>query len=153
MDRNMRKVSGFTLVEVLIVIAIVSILAAIALPAYQDSVTKGRRADAMAALQGLAQAMERHYMTNGSYEGAAAGGSDTGAPTIFSTKSPIDGSATYYNLDINQANASTYTLRAVPTNAQAGDGNITLSNTGARTWDKNNDSTVGATENCWETSC
>jgi type IV pilus assembly protein PilE len=107
----------------------------------------------MAALQGLAQAMERHYMTTGGYTGAAAGGGDTGAPTIFSTKSPIDGSQTFYNLTISSAFATTYTLTADPTNGQEGDGNITLTHTGARGWDKDDDGTYAATEDCWETSC
>ena len=149
----MRKLKGFTLVEVMIVVAIVAILAAIALPSYQKSVSKGRRTDAMAALQGLAQAMERHYMTTGAYTGAATGGANTGAPTIFSTKSPIDGSQTFYNLSISSATATTYTLTADPTNGQEGDGNITLTETGARAWDKDNDGVYAATEDCWETSC
>jgi len=150
----MRKQQGFTLVEVLIVVSIVAILAAIAVPSYQNSVTKGRRTDAMAALQGLAQAMERHYMTTGAYTAAAASQADTGAPAIFSTKSPIDGSQTFYNLTISAATPTTYTLTADPTNGQEGDGNITLTETGARAWDKNNDTTYHATtENCWETSC
>lgn len=148
----MQKQKGFTLIEVIIVVAIVGILAAIALPSYQNSVTKGRRVDAMAALQGLAQAMERHYMTTGAYTGAAFGGGNNGAPTIFSTKSPIDGSQTFYDLTIATA-ATTYTLTADPTNGQEGDGNITLTQTGARAWDQDNDGAYAATEDCWETSC
>ena len=149
----MRKQQGFTLVEVLIVVSIVAILAAIAVPSYQNSVAKGRRTDAMAALQGLAQAMERHYMTTGGYTAAATGSADTGAPTIFSTKSPIDGSQTFYNLTISIGTATAYTLTADPTNGQEGDGNITLTHTGARAWDKDDDGAYAATEDCWETSC
>ena len=107
----------------------------------------------MAALQGLAQAMERHYMTTGGYTAAATGPADTGAPTIFSTKSPIDGSQTFYNLTISIGTATTYTLTADPTNGQEGDGNITLTHTGARAWDKDDDGSYAATEDCWETSC
>lgn len=150
----MQKQKGFTLIEVMIVVSIVAILAAIAVPSYQNSVTKGRRTDAMAALQGLAQAMERHYMTTGAYTGAATGPADTGAPTIFSTKSPVDGSQTFYNLTISTGTATAYTLTADPTNGQEGDGNITLTQTGARAWDKDDDGAYSATtENCWETSC
>lgn len=146
----MKKNTGFTLIEIMIVVAIVAILAAIALPAYQDSITKGRRTDAASALQGLAQAMERYYTEKGTYVGAAGTG---GVPTIFPSKSPIDGSATYYNLTISAATANTYTLSATATGAQAGDGNLTLSSTGARTWDKDNNGSISATENCWEISC
>lgn len=146
----MKKAAGFTLIEIMIVVAIVAILAAIALPAYQDSITKGRRTDAASALQGLAQAMERYYTEKGTYVGAAGTG---GVPTIFPSKSPIDGSATYYNLTISAATANTYTLSATATGAQAGDGNLTLSSTGARTWDKDNNGSISSTESCWETSC
>ncbi|MBL4607775.1 MAG: type IV pilin protein [Pseudomonadales bacterium] len=149
----MQKQKGFTLIEVMIVVSIIGILASIALPSYQNSVSKARRTDAMSALQGLAQAMERHYMTAGAYTAAAAGAADTGAPTIFSTKSPIDGSQTFYNLTISVATPTTYTLTADPANGQEGDGNITLSQTGARGWDKDDDGAYAATENCWETSC
>ena len=150
----MKKTAGFTLIEVLIVVSIVAILAAIAIPAYQDSITKGRRTDAASALQGLAQAMERFYTERGTYVGAAGTG---GVPSIFPSKSPIDGSATYYTLTISAAAANSYTLTATATGAQAGNGNLTLSSTGARTWDRNNDgaisTTTGSSENCWETSC
>jgi type IV pilus assembly protein PilE len=50
---------GFTLIEVMIVVAIVGILAAVAYPSYQDHVRKSRRAEAQSALMGLAAAMER----------------------------------------------------------------------------------------------
>ena len=141
MRKHMRKQTGFTLVEIIVVVAIVGILAAVAIPSYQNSVTKGRRVDAMSALQGLAQAMERHYMTTGAYTGAADADD---APTIFSATSPLDSSNVYYNLTISAAATNTYTLQATPVNAQAGDGNITLTQTGARTWGSNA---------CWETSC
>jgi len=128
----MKLQKGFTLIELLIAVAIVGILAAVAYPSYMDSVTRSRRADAQAALIGFAQAMERHYTTTGGYTGAGTTGGNTGAPTIFSTKSPIDGTDTYYNLTISSVAVSTYTILATPTGAQAGDGNIQLTSTGAR---------------------
>lgn len=144
---------GFTLIEVMIVVAIVAILASIAYPSYQDSVAKGRRSDAMSALQGLAQAMERHYTNTGSYTAAASSGNDTGAPAIFSTKSPIDGAATYYNLVITAATANSYTIQAQPAGVQVGDGYIQLQSTGERAWARSGGSSFAATDGCWERSC
>ncbi|MFT6924527.1 MAG: type IV pilus assembly protein PilE [Psychromonas sp.] len=130
---------GFTLIELMIVVAIVAILAAISFPSYRDSVRNARRAEAQATLQGLSQAMERYYTTNGTYAGAAAAGADTGAPDIFSTKSPIDGGDAFYNLKIVSAGGSAYVVAAEPINVQAGDGILILKSTGARGWDIDND--------------
>jgi type IV pilus assembly protein PilE len=97
---------------------------------------------------GLAAAMERHRTANGSYRGA--GSPDTGAPSIYPDESPIDGSTKFYNLTIQAVTATTYSLRATPKNAQAGDGILELDHTGARGWDENNDGdTDDAGENTW----
>ncbi|MCP5019060.1 MAG: type IV pilin protein [Ketobacter sp.] len=128
---------GFTLVELMIVIAVVGIIATIAYPSYNDSVKKSRRADAKGALMGFSQAMERHFTDNNSYLGAASGGANTGAPTIFPTQAPLDSSAKFYDLTIEAATASSYTLRATPINGQTGDGNLEIDNTGAKRWNGN----------------
>ena len=126
--------TGFTLIELMITVAIVGILASIAIPSYQSSVMKSRRADAKGALLGFENAMERYFTVNNSYLGAGAGGGDTGTPTIFSGTSPVDGGTPYYNLTINAATASTYTLNATPTGAQSNDkcGTLTLTHTGVK---------------------
>ncbi|WP_460225108.1 type IV pilin protein [Aurantivibrio infirmus] len=125
---------GFTLIEVMIVVVIVAILVAIAVPGYQNQITASRRSDAQGTLQSFAQAMERFYTQNGTYIGAAGGTATSGAPTIFSTKSPVDGAQTYYQLTISTMTANSYTLQATPVNAQAGDGNMTLNSAGVRFW-------------------
>ena len=61
---------GFTLIELMLVVVVIGILAAIALPAYQQQVAKGRRADAITALSGILQAQERRRSNNGSYTAA-----------------------------------------------------------------------------------
>jgi len=143
--------SGFTLIELMIVVAIIGIIAAIAYPSYVQYVERARRSDAQGALMGLAGAMERHRATNGTYENAAAGPSDTGGPRIYPTESPIDGSAKFYDLTIQSANAVSFTLQASPKNAQAGTGILTLEHTGLRGWDENNDGdTDDAGEDDWQ---
>jgi len=128
---------GFTLIELMIVVAIVGILAAIAYPSYQSSVEKSRRSDAQAALTAFSAAMERYYTDNGnSYLGAAASNADTGAPAIFPTEAPLEGSTKFYNLTIESAARTTYELRATPKGAQAGDGVLRLFSNGVREWNK-----------------
>lgn len=63
----MKKTQGFTLIEVMIVVVIVAILAAVAIPSYQDSVRKTRRADAKEALTRIAALQERYFFTNNRY--------------------------------------------------------------------------------------
>jgi type IV pilus assembly protein PilE len=151
---------GFTLIELMISVAIVGILAAIAIPSYQDSVRKSRRADAQGAVMNLANAMERHFTESNSYCDAAAGGTvvascgdgtgDSGTPSIGPTQSPETGTA-FYNLTITVPNATTYTLRATPAGAQNGNGILELTSTGVRRWDRNNDGDfLDANETTWE---
>lgn len=120
-------------------VAILGILVAIALPAYKESISRGRRADAQAALLGLATAMERHYASQVpvSYLAAATAG-NTGAPktALYPSQAPLDGGTKYYNLTIHAATATSYEVRAAPIagTAQAGDrcGTYTLTSTGVR---------------------
>jgi type IV pilus assembly protein PilE len=130
----MKKQQGFNLVELMIVVAIVGIITAFAYPSYQEQMRKTRRADCSGALASFASTMERFYTVNNTYRGAAAGGADTGAPTIFPATCPVDGGAATYNLTIQAANASTFEVRAAPVGVQANDkcGTLTLSNTGLK---------------------
>ena len=68
----MARQKGFTLIEVMIVVVIVAILAAVAVPSYQDSIRKTRRADAKEALTRIAALQERFFFTNNNYANAAA---------------------------------------------------------------------------------
>lgn len=141
---KLNKNQGFTLVELMIAVAIVGILAAIALPGYQESVMKSHRADAEADLMSLANAMERHFTEVGTYCNAGGAGgadscgdggaNDTGSPSVFQATSPSQGGTAAYNLSITGATATTFALSATPTGAQTGDrcGTLTLTNTGVR---------------------
>ena len=103
---------GFTLLELIIACAIIAILAAIAYPSYINSVQKSRRAEATAALLGVASQMERYSTERGTYATATLG---TGG--VFANKTENS----YYNLSLANLTATTYTVQAAPTGAQTGD--------------------------------
>ena len=109
--------SGFTLVEMLVVVAMVAILGAVAYPSYVSQVTKGRRADAKQALVELAQKLERFYTERGTYAGATLG--STG---VYASTSP----AGYYTLAITSQTADGFTITAAPQGSQASDSCGTL---------------------------
>ncbi|MGD7033769.1 type IV pilin protein [Methylotuvimicrobium buryatense] len=142
----MKAERGFTLIELMIAVAVVGILAGIAYPSYQDSIRKSRRADAKGALMGLANAMERHFTETNSYVGAAgtdATPANTGAPRIYSIPGQT---ATFYTITISAAAAATFTVQAVPTGAQNDPrcGTLTLAHTGAR-----GITGTGSVAECW----
>ena len=128
---------GFTLIELMIVVAIVGILSAIAYPSYQEYVRRGHRAEARAGLLQAAQWMERAATATGTYPKTAQ------FPASLKTV-PND----RYDISVN-SNGSTFTLTAAPKGAQASDkcGNYTLTNTGLR---GANGATSGAiVTDCW----
>jgi type IV pilus assembly protein PilE len=116
-----------TLIELMVVVAIVALLGAVATPLYLDSVRKGRRADGIAALNQLMLMQERYranqpqYATHLVLSGAALVGvgaaDDAGA--VASVATPGAG---HYLLSIAAADATAYALRATGQAGQAGDG-------------------------------
>ncbi|MDH3616537.1 MAG: type IV pilin protein [Gammaproteobacteria bacterium] len=99
-----------------------------------EQVRKTRRADCAGAVTSLASSMERFFTVNNTYQGAGAGGGNTGTPTIFPASCPVDGGTPTYNLTIQAATASTFSVRAAPVGQQASDkcGTLTLTNTGLK---------------------
>ena len=103
---------GFSLIELLVTVAIAAILAGVAYPSYLEQVRGSRRAECTGGLASLSNAMERHFTVNSSYLGAAQGGADTGAPAVFAVSCPVDGGNPTYNLSIAAATANDLVLVA-----------------------------------------
>ena len=126
-----RHAKGFTLIEVMITVAIIGILAAVALPSYTSYIARARRADARTQLLQAAQFMQRYYAANDSYA------TDRGNVGVLATppagmpenlrKSPADGTALYQlNTAITGADSyagtvsvSDYTLTMAPISGRA----------------------------------
>lgn len=123
---------GFTLMELMVVVAIIGILVGVAVPTYHDSVRKSRRGQAKADLAEAAQAMERYYTMQNTYVGANL--ASIGAPT----QSPMGSDTAHYTISLNGApTASAFSLQAVPSTATGQNkdkcGTLGLTNTGVKT--------------------
>lgn len=101
------KHAGFTLIELMVVVAVVAILAAIAIPSYQEQVRKSRRGQVQADLVELAQRAERFHTVNNTYVDFW-----DGVPADHRV-SPRTGTA-YYNVAISDVAANAFTLTATP---------------------------------------
>ena len=133
-----RRSIGFTLIELMVVVAIVGILAAIAYPSYLDQVRKGRRAEAQALLMELAQRQQNFLMIRRRYasslqELAYAG---NGGDALNSTLQQVAQSYDIAGLSMGVSGALppsfNIVLSPLAGSLQAGDGSLCLANTGAR---------------------
>ena len=86
---RLRPAQGFTLIELMITVAIVAMLAAVAYPSYLDSVLKGRRAEGRTAILNLLQQQERHYTQTGSYMAFTAGNTGNNGTTFTGVAAEI----------------------------------------------------------------
>lgn len=105
--KNGQFVKGFTLIELMIVVAIVAILAAIAVPSYQFAMVKSRRSVAQGCLTEAAQFMERYYTTNLTYANATLANCSESS------------NATYYTLVLSNNTSTAYTVTTTPQGTQA----------------------------------
>jgi type IV pilus assembly protein PilE len=125
---------GFTLIELMIVIGIVAIVAAIAIPSYTNQTEKAYRADAKAALMQMASAMERFRTINNTYIGTGA--SNRPVATFFEDTAPLGAAADrrLYDLFIYTPNANEYVLVASPKASErmGGDWHFAVAHTGAK---------------------
>ena len=133
-----RRRRGFTLIELMITVAIVGILAAVAYPSYLEQVAKGRRTEAKAILLQANQWMERFYAENYRYD------QNTAVPPVavtdadlfagrFSQSPPPPGGAAY-TIGLTNLAAQTYRVRATRTGSMAADacGDFVITHTGAK---------------------
>jgi type IV pilus assembly protein PilE len=131
---------GFTLIEIMVVVAIVAIIASIALPSYQQSVRKSRRADAVLALQQIQVEQEKLRAECTGYAGTLTGTRACGTLGYPKTTSPDD----FYTLALSNDSATGYTATATATGLQADDAEcpslvlqvvgLTLTRTPAQCW-------------------
>jgi|APSaa5957512622_1039677.scaffolds.fasta_scaffold00909_14 type IV pilus assembly protein PilE len=125
---------GFTLIELIIALAIVALLAAVALPSYESQLIQTRRSDGTTALTSFAQRMERYFLEQGSYSGAT-----TSLYQEHSTQG-------HYQLSVSST-VSSYQLTATAVGAQSADdecGSLTLNEQSTR-----GISGSGLVEGCW----
>jgi len=157
---NKRHAAGFTLIELMIVVVIMGILAAIAYPSYVRYIVESRRSDAQIGLTQLANTQEKFFSQCNKYTTATTTG---GIQTCDGLGFPSAGAAgqtyspnRYYILTV-AAGASgsidtSFIATATPVagSSQANDGKFRLAHTGLKEWDKNNDGDYADTgETTW----
>lgn len=155
---SQRTSQGFTLIELMIVVAIIAVIAAIAYPSYINSVVKTKRAAAEGCVSEYANTMERYYTTNLRYDKNATGTANPiiGSPVPAAAQlgcSSLQNSGADYTFSVaataaTTTAAATYTVTAAPTPAQASRdtkcGTLTLNQAGTRT-----ESGTGTVADCW----
>jgi type IV pilus assembly protein PilE len=122
------QADGFTLIELMIVVAVVAILAVVALPNYYEYVRRGDRADAKSQMLQMQNWMQQQYTLNNAYQTDL-----TKAPASLK-QSPASGTKKYdISLTTDPATtATTYTLQAVPVSTDGNCGTLSITHSGLR---------------------
>jgi len=124
---ELKKKRGFTLIELMITVAIVAILAAIAYPSYQQYVLRGNRGAAQGAMMEIASRQQQFLLANRAY--ASKSELETSGYAL-----PSDVSSRYdYDVTLGTGTLPTFTITFTAKGAQVDDGNLTLNSEGVRT--------------------
>ncbi|MDQ2075641.1 type IV pilin protein [Marinimicrobium sp. ABcell2] len=119
--------AGFTLIELMMVFAIIAILALIAFPSYQDHITRGHRTAAQAQMMDIANRQQQYFLANRTYA-TKAQIEDSGYAL------PSDVSSHYgYTITLGTTAVPSFTITFEPKGSQASDGNLTLNHEGRKT--------------------
>jgi type IV pilus assembly protein PilE len=161
MRTQQRRARGFTLIELMVVVVVLGILAAVAVPNYTAYVTRSKRTGAKTVLLDAANALERNFTTNGCYNRTSVADcqAQSGAAPAVAAVAPAEGRASYaVTVDFSaSATGQAFTLTATPcgtagtcpagsdTFTDAECGNLTLTQTGAR-----GITGTGTVANCWQ---
>ncbi|MBI3222017.1 MAG: prepilin-type N-terminal cleavage/methylation domain-containing protein [Nitrosomonadales bacterium] len=137
------RVKGFSMIELMIVVAIVGILAAIVVPSYRSSMIKGSRTAVQTELMKLASLQEKIYLNSSAYAcnavATAYNGNSTGGLGVGTSD---DGK---YTFALSACATNTYTITAVPVagSNQVGDGCLSIQENGLRQWYQGHDNCTG----------
>lgn len=131
------KKKGFTLIELMIVVAIIGILAAIAYPSYSTYSERIKRVEAQTLMQEMSQKLVAYKITNGSFK-------DVKSANVISSQIPLSGTVNYTvnitDIDGKEYSAttknSTWLITATPEGAMANTGSLTLDSKGVQCWNK-----------------
>lgn len=132
------KHKGFTLVELMVVVAIIAILVTLIYPSYQEYIKRTKRTAAQAEMMDIAHNLSQYKVINRSYTGATVSVNGIYGANVI----PRSGAVTY-NLEL-KVTPSTWVLTATPANEQTGDGHVVLNNQGHRCWTKGSDKNSGS---------